>query len=235
MSADASWTYRQLHEFLQQLDDAQRLLAHGPKRIAAGEAKIAAAEQACAAQKDEIQRLKKAADASSLNLKSREAEVSKQMLRLNDAKTNKEYEIVQGQIAAARKAKEALEDEVLGMLTDVDSATAKLKQLQTELENAKQNLVTIKADVQQKEPGLKADAERLETEIKAAESVIPGGEPRSTYKRLKGAMSSSALAPLEETYCSECNTEATPQDVVRMNMAEFVLCRACGRILYQSN
>ena len=233
MTTDTTRAFDHLHSLLEQLDHAEQMLAHGPKRIAAVEKKIAEAEQACAAQKEVIQNKRKVADAASLNLKTSEAEVVKQNLRLNDATSNKEYQILQNQIASARAVSEKLEDQVLNMLGDVDSANAELAELELQVTDLKQKLAEAKSDVDSREPGLTEEVERLTTEITEAETVIPAGDSRATYKRLRAAMGPAALARVEDTYCTECNTGATPQDVVRMNMGDFVLCRACGRILYQ--
>lgn len=232
MTAANTHTFAGLHKLLEQLEYAEKLLALGPRRIAVAEQKVAVAQAACDAQKEEIQRLKKAADQVSLNLKTSEAEVVKHKLRLNDATSNKEYQIIQGQIGAATAASETLEDQVLSMLGEVDEAADELKKLEAVVAELQQKTDDVRADVASREPGLKVDIERLNEEVAEAESIIPPGVPSSTYKRLRGSMGAAAMARVEDTYCSECNTAVTSQDRVRINMNEFVLCRECGRIHY---
>lgn len=234
MSAETQRTFPRLHDLLIQLENAEQALAHGPKQIAAVEKKITETQQACIQQKAEIQQLRKDADAASLNLKSREAEVGKHLIRLNDTKSNKEYEIIQGQVAASRAASEQLEDEVLTLLSRVDDATDQLQQMEQQVVELQKKLTEVQQDVQAREPGLRADVERLNQEIASTETLIRGGEAQASYKRLRAAMGASAMARVEDTYCAECNTGATPQDVVRMKLGEFVLCRTCDRILYIS-
>lgn len=234
MTAETHRTFPRLHRLLVQLEDAEQALAHGPKQVAAVEKKIADTQQACVRQKAEIQQLRKLADAATLNLKSKEAEVGKHLGRLNDTKSNKEYDIIQGQVTASRAAAEQLEDEVLTLLSNVDDATGQLQSLEQQTVELQKKLVDVQQEVQAREPGLRADVERLNQEIAATETMIRGGEARSAYKRLRAAMGASAMARVEDTYCLECNTGATPQDVVRINIGEFVLCRACNRILYVS-
>ena len=233
MGAEAVQAYAHLHKLLKELHDAEYLLAHGPKRIAVAKKKVQTAEAACAAQKETIKQLRLNADKSQMNLKSREAEVAKLNLRLNEASSNKEYEIIQGQIASEKEEDARLEDEILGLLDEVDTANAELEKLQQELADQETRTKGIESDVQEREPGLKADIERLNGEIKEAESIISGGDAVSTYKRLRAAQGASAMSPVEDGYCVECNGQVTPQDAVRLNLGEFVLCRACGRILYR--
>ena len=233
MGAEKVQAFAHLHNLLQQLQDAEYLLAHGPKRIAVAKKKVVAAEEACANQKETIKQLRLNADKSQMNLKTREAEVAKLNMKLNEASSNKEYEIIQNKIASEKEEDARLEDEILGLLDEVDGASSELERLQQELADQETKTKDIEADVQKREPGLKADVERLEGEIKEAESVISGGDSVTTYRRLRAAQGASALSPVEDSYCVECNSQVTPQDAVRLNLGEFVLCRACGRILYR--
>lgn len=235
MAAGKSQAFEHLHTLLQQLHDAEQMLNHGPRRIAVAQRKVAAAEQACAAQKEHILELKKQADRHSLNLKSREAEIEKLSGQLNQAASNKEYDIIQGQIATKKEADAALEDSILELLSEVDDASEELDRREEELARLIDHSRQVSDEVKAKEPGLQAEVERLNAEIREAEKIISGGEAISTYRRLKDVQGPTALAKVEDSYCSECNTTCTPQDQVRLNMGEFVLCRACGRILYTAS
>lgn len=232
MTAANTHAFDRLHKLLEQLERAEKLLDLGPRRIAVAEKKVATAEATCAAQKEEIRRLKKAADEVSLTLKTSEAGVEKHKQRLNDATGNKEYQIIQTQITDAIAASGELEDQVLNMLGDVDVATEELARLEQDVAAAQAKVAEVKADVKSREPGLTAEIERATGGIKEAETVIPGGESMAMYKRLRSSMGAAAMARMEDNYCSECNTAATSQDQVQMNMGEFILCRRCGRILY---
>ena len=232
MSTATSEGYQHLHTLLQQLHDAEYLLSHGPKRIALAEKKVAAAGQDCEAQKAAIKDLKKSAYQRNLDLKTSEAEIEKLNGQLNLAKTNKEYDIIRGGIETQQASSAELEDQILEILGDVDEAEAELSQKEAAQSELEENLASIKQEVAAKEPGLLEEVDRLNGEIKEAEKIIRGGDAVSAWKRLRLAQGPSALARVEDGYCSECNTQVTPQDSVRLNLAEFVLCRSCGRILY---
>jgi predicted nucleic acid-binding Zn-ribbon protein len=234
MATETSLALQHLHHLLQQLDAAETLVAHGPRRIAAAQRKVQTAERCCVDQKDQIQAIRKSADQKSLTLKSREADIQKLTLRLNEASSNKEYEIITAQIAAEKSANEALEDEVLGLLTQVDEAVEKLESLKQEVEQAKAASAEIEQDVKAKEPGVTADISRLTEEIAEAESAIPAGDSLSTYRRLVQSHGPMALTEVKDGFCLACNTRITSQDVVRVNTGDFLLCRECGRILYAS-
>ena len=233
MTAVNSRAYEQLHDLLKQLQTAEQMLEHGPRRIAVAQKKVFAAQAACDEQKEAIKQLKKSADQSALNLKGREAEQAKLALRLNEASSNKEYQIIQTQLESEKAADSVLEDEILVLLEKVDAAGEELVERENDLAKAEQGKQDITADVQQREPGLKSDVARLNGAIAEAEEQVPAGDARTTYRRLRAAQGASSLSPVEDDYCAECNTAVTPQDAVQLNLGEFLLCRACGRILYR--
>lgn len=232
MATETSQALQHLHHLLQQLEAAETLLAHGPKRIAAARRKVALTEQACVDQKAQMQAVRKAADQKSLTLNSREADIKKLHTRLNEAASNKEYDIITAQLTAEQAANAQLEDEVLSLLTQVDEAGSELSRLEQAVKEAGQRAMDVEADVSAREPGVQADVDRLNMEIREAESAIPAGESFTTYRRLVASMSSAALAEMDDGFCVACNTRVIPQDAVHVNMGEFVLCRECGRILY---
>ncbi len=232
MPTETSHALQHLHHLLQQLEAAETLLSHGPKRIAAAQKKVAALEQACVDQKAQVQTIRKASDQKSLTLKSHEADIRKFTQRLNEATSNKEYDIIMAQVTAEKAVNAKLEDEILSLLTQVDEATDRLAQLQADVQAAKDNAQAVEADVRSREPGVIADVDRLKAEIREAESAIPAGECFGKYRRLVQSMAAAAMAEMHGGFCMACNTRVTPQDAVRINLGEFVTCRACGRIQY---
>jgi predicted nucleic acid-binding Zn-ribbon protein len=232
MAVETSLALQQLHHLLQQLEDAETLLAHGPKRIAAAKKKIAAAEQVCEMQKEKIQSLRKASDQKNLSLKSNEAEILKLTGRLNQATSNKEYDIIQGQVGAQQSRNESLEDEILTLLTEVDAATAELASAEKAVRELVQLSRDIEAEVQERQPGIRADITRLTAEITEAESAFPPGKTRGDYERLRASMGAGALSEIQDAFCLACNTKLIAQDCVRIKIGEIVGCRECGRMLY---
>lgn len=232
MAVDTSLALQQLHHLLQQLEDAETLLAHGPRRVAAAKKKIAMAEEVCSSQKEQIRTIRKIADQKSLTLKEREAEILKQTQRLNEANSNKEYDIIQSQLQSIGAAKEALEDEILSLLTKVDEAGGALAAAEEEVGRLTDHCRQIEADIKATEPSIREDVDRLNAAIGEAESAIPAGESRTAYLRLRSSMKSAALSEVQDAFCVACNTKVIAQDCVRIKMGEFVTCRQCGRILY---
>ena len=146
--------------------------------------KIAAAGQICVAQKEQIQSLRKATDQKSLNLNSREADILKLNGRLNEASSNKEYDIITGQVETAKSTNEQLEDEILTLMGQVDEAGTVLASAEQEVGEFTQRCNDVEAEVEKNEPGIREDIARLNSEISEAEMAIPPGEVRDGYERM---------------------------------------------------
>ena len=234
MAVEASLALQQLHQLLEQLEDAQTQLARGPRRVAAAQKKTRLADQASADQKEQIRMLRKAADEKTLSLKSREAEISRLQVRLNEVSSNREYDIIQAQLESEKSASNNLEDEILSLLTQIDEATEELLLLQSETGSCLRRTIEIEEEVSGNELGILKEIQRLETEVAEAEGTIPQGEARTVYRRLRNSMNSGALSEVKNSFCLACNTSVTAQYCVQIKIGEFVTCRECGRILYMA-
>lgn len=232
MVSDLSISLSQLHGLLQQLADAEAAFADGPRSIRSAEKQVTQAKQQIEEQKATIKQTRKIADELNLKLKTKEAELRKYEGQLNTATSNKEFDIVKGQIAHVGVERAELENAAFEAMEEIDAAQAVLKTLETELKARRQTAATVKADVEAGKPGLEASLETLKTQIEVAEKVIPGGEGLSAYRRLRIANGPGALAGVEDDFCDGCNCKVTNQDLVRIRMGEFLRCRECNRGLY---
>ena len=233
MASEMSVALSNLHRLLQQLAEAEAALADGPRAVALAEKQVTQAEQSIEEQKQTIKTNRKAADDLNLKLKTKEAELAKLTGQLNTASSNKEYDIVKGQIEAAKKDRGEIEETALGAMEEIDAAQAKLKQLEAELLSRKKIAQTAKANFEAAKPDVDARIEAIKSQIAESEKVIPG-EGKAGWDRLRKAHGASALAVMEDGFCEACSTKVTNQDMVRIRMSDFMGCRGCGRILYFS-
>lgn len=220
-----------LHSLLRQLSEAEGALAEGPRAIAISEKQVASTEQQIEQQKQTIKANRKQADELNLKLKSHEATLKKLEGQLNTASSNKEYEIIKGQIETSKKERGELEETALTAMEEIDTAQTRLKQLEAELVIKRQASLSAKAAVDAKRPELEANIATLNASIAEAEKVIPGDQ-KANYLRLRKAHGAEALSPLEDDFCSACSGRVINQDLVRIRMSECMCCRSCGRVLY---
>lgn len=232
MASDLSIALHKLHGLLAQLEDAERSVSHGPRRIATAEKQVQAARDAVEQQKLEIKARRKAADECNLRLRTREAELLKLQGMLNQASSNKEYDIVRTQIATATNEKSQLEDLALSAMDLSDTSQQQLKSLEASLKQLETQSDRIRTEIKAAEPDLQKEVSALQAQVAAAEQLIPWGDKSALYLRLRAAHGRSALAAVEELCCSACNNRITTQDFVRINTGNLICCRECGRIVY---
>lgn len=232
MASDLSKALQNLHQLLHQLEDSDNLLTLGPKRIAAAKKAANTAAEQVESQKLALKAARKQADENTLKLRSKEAELLKLTGMMNQAGSNKEYDIVKNQIAVANSDRAKIEDDALAAMEQADVCQKKLKQLEAELKDFEANARKVEADVKAAEPGVTAAIQKIQAEVAAVEKTIPWGDLVSNYSRLRGAHISGALAAVEEGFCTACNNRITAQDMVRVNTGSLLACRECGRLIY---
>ena len=232
MASDLSIALSQLHALLLQLAEAEAAFSEGPGSVMVAEKQVAQMEQQIEDQKAKIKQTRKTADELNLKLKTKESELRKYEGQLNTATSNKEFDIVKGQIANVRTEQSDIENAAFEALEAIDATQVALKILETELKNRRQAAATIKAEVAAGSPALEAPIENIKAQIEVAEKVIPPGEGLSAYRRLRIANGPGALAGIEDDFCEGCNCKVTNQDLVRIRTGEFMRCRECNRGLY---
>lgn len=229
--SSATGGLKELHQVHLDLDACHKQLENGPRRIAAFEKKVEKKQAEIEAHKAHITSVQKTADDKNLQIRTNEQTVADTKAKLNQAKSNVEFDIFKSQIANAESANETLEDEYLELLEQVDAEKIRLEELNGELKDAESALKKAKDDFADLEPQVKNQVAELEGELKEAEKCIPT-KLMEQYRRIVSAHGPSSLAQVDGDACSECFVELSPQNLVEIRTATIVFCKSCGRILY---
>ena len=224
---------QELHSILLAIQEFETELARGPKRIAAAEKAVVKKTEEIDAHKQVIMDMRKASDQKSLQLKTNEARIVDLKVKLNEAKSNREYDIITGQMDADAMANSVLEDEILEGLEKVDEAEARLTELKKELEEAIERRKTVEAAVKNSKAGLESELVATKDSLKAAESVIPA-KHKGQYDRLINTHGAASLAPVVDGCCTNCYGMLAPQEKVQLNTHQVIFCRGCGRIIFNA-
>ena len=177
--------------------------------------------------------LRKSADGKSLQLKSNEAKIGDLRGKLNAAASNKEYEIISSQIEADEMANSVLEDEILEALEKVDQCQQDIADADEAIKEQQAKIKETEQEVNDAKAGLEEEASQLESELAELEKEIPAAMI-DQYRRLVDAHGASCLTLVENDACTSCYAIIAPQERVQLNMGKFMLCRSCGRIMYQN-
>jgi predicted nucleic acid-binding Zn-ribbon protein len=228
--ASSSQALKTLHELHQKLQDVQEELARGPRQINVKRLALDKRKTELETRRQKLKQLKVAADQKNLQLKTNETKIADLRAKLNLATSNREYEIITGQIAADTMANSVLEDEILETLTKIDQAQGDAKQAEVDVAAAEAELQTITGEISAREPGLMERVRALEAEVANAEQVLPG-DFVPQYRRAVQAYRADALAAVVNRTCTSCNMQLTMQKVVELGAGKLMFC-SCGRLLY---
>ncbi len=222
---------RTLHRIHRQLNDLKSRLARGPRLIAAHNASVAKLQKTFDDAKAEHQKLRVSVDKKQLQLNTSEAAVKKRESQLIQAADNREYQALKDQIAADTMANSVLADEILEGMEKVDEAAIAVTSAEQALAKSREEAEKAKAAVAEEQPGIRADIERLQGEMKDVEQGLPS-EFKEFYNRLVRSRGEDALSLVEGHYCSGCNRQIPINRINELMMGKPVTCQACGRLLY---
>jgi predicted nucleic acid-binding Zn-ribbon protein len=215
--------YRHLHDLHKQLKEIQDHLSRGPRQIKAREVRITEAETELAAREHELKEARSTVDRKNLDLRSKESHLQDLQGKLNTAASNREYDIIRGQMDADRAAKAVLEDEILEWLERIDAQQKDIAASKAAIKEAQQERERFANDFEKKAADLSRSETNLKAQITEAEKIIPP-ELTAQYRRLVEAYGAEALASAENGVCN--------QNKVLLNSGTLMFCSVCGRLIY---
>lgn len=222
---------RELHQIHQRLTDLRDRLERGPKQIRAREANVAQLEAKLTEAKERAKQTQMAVDRKQLDLKSGEQKIVDLRVKLNVANTNKEYQALLEQIAAAEMANSVLSDEILEGLEKIDLMAASVKEAEKTLASGRQELEKTRQAIEQSAASIAADVARLEGELAVAEKALPA-DFRGDYQRVVRGKGADGLAVVEDGVCSGCGQQITLNMQNELRLSRPIFCKSCGRLLY---
>ncbi len=152
--------------------------------------------------------------------------------RLREIKTQKEYQAVSKEIAAAKKVKAELEDQILQKIS-------RIEELKAAISDQSMALDEFETGASAQESELKDKVERLESEIStdlefreaAAKQVAPSMMKR--YDKLREKRQGVAIVEARSGSCLGCNMNLPPQLFNSLFKADnLVQCPHCQRLLF---
>jgi len=229
----ATETLRTLHRIHRQLTDLKGRLRRGPQLVAAHENNVQRCKNELATVQETAKKARVASDAKQRQLREGEDKIKKLQTQLNTATSNREYQVLKEQIAAAEMVNSVLADEIIEGLETLDRFAQQIAEAETQLKKAETQRDETKKKVDQERPAIDGDVQRLEGELRQVEKGL-FGDFRPLYVRAVNARGEQALAPLRGEYCTGCNHKVPLNDINKLLMPEPkpLVCRGCGRLLY---
>jgi predicted nucleic acid-binding Zn-ribbon protein len=222
---------RELHRIHQQLAELRDRMERGPKQIRAREANVAQLETHLNAARERGKQTQLAVDRKQLDLRTGEQKIVDLRLKLNAANSNREYQTLLEQIAAAEMAGSVLSDEIIEGLDKIDQLATATKEAEQALAAGRQELEKTRRGVDESAATVRESIARLETELAEAEKALPA-DLKGDYQRVVRSKGADSLAVAEDGVCTGCGQQITLNMQNELKLSRLVFCKACGRLLY---
>lgn len=220
-----------LHRHHLALKEVRDELARGPRQVRARDNQLAQLDADRKAKEDELKQTRAATDRKNLDLKSSESKLKDLDRKLNEATSNREFDILKGQISADQAANAVLQDEILELLDKVD-------RVQSEISAIADKRVKLDAERQAFVKQIEAQAVVLKQKEVELAGVVEDSEktiPESIkvhYRRLIDTYGADGMASIDQGMCTQCYVSLTPQIAVVIASGVPTFCSSCDRLLY---
>ena len=220
-----------LHRHHLALKSVQDELSRGPRQVRARDNQLGQLDADRKAKEEELKQTRAATDRKNLDLKSSEAKLKDLDRKLNEAASNREFDILKGQIAADKASNSVLQDEILEYLEKVDRIQveiAVIAERRAKLE-AERNVFAAQFEAHAVE--LRRQEAELKVHVQDSEKTIPESI-KAHYRRLVDAYGAEGMASIDNGMCTHCYVSLTPQIAVQIDGGTPTFCSSCDRLLY---
>ena len=224
---------RELHHLHQQLAELRDRVERGPKQIRARESNAAQLKAKVDEARARAQETQVAINRKQLDLKAGEQKVVDLRAKLNAASSNKEYQALVEQIAAAEMAGSVLQDEILESMEKVDVLQLAVKEAEKALAAGTQELEKSRQAIEASAATLHADIQRLEASLVQAEAALQA-DFKIDYQRVIRGKGANGLSAVEDGVCGACGQQITLNMQNELRLSRPVFCKSCGCLLYLS-
>lgn len=221
---------------LQQLDlklhDLEKQQQQIPERLHAAQSPVDQARKRVEDLKALLETTAAQRRSSEEDLNAHESHVHKMRGRLNELKTNKEYQAHLFEIELANKKKDALEERVLLAMERGEEKAKELEEVEKLLQDLMQTLEQEKGALDALSAKLADEVAQIEQD---KESLIASLEKRvhHRYSMLKSSLKLVVVATVQGETCQGCQLQIPPQLIASVKRADDLLtCPYCHRILY---
>lgn len=166
------------------------------------------------------------------DLRAEKEKIKKWEARLNEIKSNRDYQALSREIEATRKANLGIEDEILRKMQEIEDLKASIAQKEEELQEVEQGLSSERTELEEKLASINADIER-EEEIRNRARERVDARWYKQYQMIRNRRDGIAVVPVLDEHCQGCNMGIPPQLYNMVLKGEQIeTCPYCHRIIY---
>ena len=221
---------------LQQLDlklhDLEKQQQQIPGRLHAAQSPVDQARKRAEDLKTLLETIAAQRRSSEDDLSAYENHVHKMRARLNELKTNKEYQAHLFEIDLVNKKKDGLEERVLLAMEQGEEKQKELEEVEKLLQDVMQTLEREKGELEALSAKLAHEVAQIEQEKQGLIASLEK-QVHHRYTMLKSSMKLVVVATVQGETCQGCQLQIPPQLVANVKRADDLLtCPYCHRILY---
>lgn len=220
-----------IHTHLLRIRAVTEELEDGPRRVKRSQQKVAAAEKAFSDHQQAIKTLKVNIQDRDVSLKANTEKIKKYKRDLDGISSKKEYDALNIEIATLEKRNSDLEEEALGMMTQVEEMTARIPVFEQAIAKAKEDLARVDADYQSQLPAWKTRLEEAKVVVAQHIELLPPDWKKILNRQVQSE-GADGLAAMNGKTCSACNMDVTAQQYAMLVSGKIESCKSCGKILY---
>jgi hypothetical protein len=187
------------------------------------------------ATRQHIIELKKRYKLIEIDVKGTDEKISTKSGQLYSAKTNEQYKAFLKEIESLRVAKNQLEEQMIGIMEELEQAEQKVKVLEREA-------VSIENETKGRIERLEKELAELEAAVTTRESErekLAAGMDRNitnVYERIRRSKRGVAVVSIGGDRCNGCLNPLPPQLLLEVGKKDRLhFCEHCGRILIPSD
>ncbi|HEV3203229.1 MAG TPA: C4-type zinc ribbon domain-containing protein [Gemmataceae bacterium] len=222
---------RELHRLRRHTANLQAQIERIPNALKVQQAKVTKAQGTLQEAHESIKRSKISQHEKEVTLRSKNQQIAKHQKQLNESTSKKEYDALQAEISADKKACQEVEDEILNDMVLMEEKTVQMPELEKAVERTKEELAQFETSSQARLADLKELLNQAKKSVTEMEATLPA-DILPQYEWHMAAQGEDAMAVVHNRTCRSCYTEITAQNYNELKQEQFVLCKNCGRILY---
>lgn len=221
---------------LQELDSEIYLLGNeksaSPQEIKLIEAAFELKKQGLVSLEKKSLDLQKQRKEKELELATNVEGVKKLSGQLFSLKTNKEFQLMQQQIADAKADGSVIEEKILIFFEESDTIKAQIDAENAKVKDAEKIFLQQKKTIELRIEEITGRISQLDSQRK---QIIPDIDSKmlQEYERILQSRNGLALATVKDNSCGGCHMLVPPQVINLIRMYEHIItCEVCNRILY---
>jgi len=152
--------------------------------------------------------------------------------QLFSLKTNKEFQLMQQQIADAQADGAVIEEKILIFFEESDKIKAQIDLENSKLKNEEKVFLQQKKLVESRSEEIGGRLSQLDAQRK---QIIPDIDPKmlQEYEKILHSRDGLAMVTVKDNSCGGCHMLVPPQVINLIKMYEHIItCEVCNRILY---